>query len=566
MDRKSLIALIAIGAVLLLWPLYMNKVVGVKKPVQKAAGTDQSRTAADSAGQDVIGNESIASIAAVPVPAVPRPVSSMKDQKPDTVILENALFRARLSTLGGGTVVSWKLKKYFKPNIKKADLVQEDENNWVELIPDTSQGNLSLWMDAFGREGENVPYSVFKWETDTAWSAEHADLQRIRFKKEFADGLSVVRIFSTRKNSYLVDMSIEIARSGRVSSSESYTVDWASGLAPTESDVSNEIPFYQAYALQGTELLNTKEKSTGLREGQTQWIAVRTKYFAMALISGDPAKAAELAGNKVSVSYRGAVKNWKTFSLRMVSSSRPGNSWTDAYTLYLGPLDYRRLKSADARLEKLMDFGWVIIKPFSIAFMYTLEFIHSIIKNYGWAIIIFSILIKAVLYPLTRKSNKSMREMQELQPKINALREKYKKDPQKLNQETMKLYKEHGVNPMGGCLPLLLQMPVLFALFNIFRTTIMLRQAHFFLIRDLSAPDAIIPLLGGIHLLPILMGVTMLLQQRLTNPSPQQKAMTYMMPVFMTFIFYKLSAGLNLYYLMFNVLTIAEQWYIKRHK
>jgi YidC/Oxa1 family membrane protein insertase len=226
-------------------------------------------------------------------------------------------------------------------------------------------------------------------------------------------------------------------------------------------------------------------------------------------------------------------------------------------------MDYPLLKTYNVQLEKMMNFGWTIIRPFSIAFFYTLQFLYGIVKNYGWAIIIFSILVKIVLYPLTRKSYQSMRQMQALQPKMAALKEKYKKDPQKLNQETMKLYKQHGVNPMGGCLPMLLQMPVLFALFNLFRTTIMLRQASFLggVIKDLSAPDQI---LGGINVLPILMGATMIIQQRLSMQDPKQKAMAYMMPIFFSFIFYRMSAGLNLYYLMFNLFTIAQELLIKK--
>ena len=157
-----------------------------------------------------------------------------------------------------------------------------------------------------------------------------------------------------------------------------------------------------------------------------------------------------------------------------------------------------------------------------------------------------------------------MHAMQELQPKMTAIREKYKKDPQRMNQEIMKLYKQHGVNPMGGCLPLILQLPILYALFTLFRTTILLRQAGFLgLIKDLSAPDGI---LGGINLLPILMGATMIIQQKLSTQDPKQRAMAYMMPIFFSFIFYRMSAGLNLYYLMFNILTIAQEMFIRKHK
>ena len=230
----------------------------------------------------------------------------------------------------------------------------------------------------------------------------------------------------------------------------------------------------------------------------------------------------------------------------------------------MGPMDYETLKAMDVKLDRLMNFGMPLIKVFSIPFYYALQALHKVVGNYGWAIIIFAIVIKVILYPLTRKSFKSMKAMQALQPKIQALQEKYKGDPQKLNQETMKLYKEEGVNPMGGCLPMLLQMPILIALFNLFRTTIMLRQAPFLMIKDLSAPDALIPLAGGINILPILMGVTMIIQQKMTVTDPKQKMMAYMMPIMFLFFFYRVSAGLNLYYLIFNLVTIAQEMIVKK--
>jgi YidC/Oxa1 family membrane protein insertase len=243
----------------------------------------------------------------------------------------------------------------------------------------------------------------------------------------------------------------------------------------------------------------------------------------------------------------------------------PENQSGGKFTIYIGPMDYPLLKSYNTQLEKMINFGWVVIRPFSIAFFHTLRFLYKYIGNYGWAIIIFSIFIKVALYPLTRKSFQSMKKMQELQPKMNALREKYKNNPQELNKKTMELYKEEGVNPMGGCLPMALQMPVLFALFNLFRTTIMLRQAEFLMIKDLSAPDLIIA--GSVNLLPILLGISMIVQQRLqSTQNPQQKMMAYFMPIFLLFIFYRLSAGLNLYYFMFNALTIVQELIIKKNK
>jgi YidC/Oxa1 family membrane protein insertase len=340
------------------------------------------------------------------------------------------------------------------------------------------------------------------------------------------------------------------------------------GLAPTEASTKDETPYYKAYILNGDKQTNTKKDRKDKRLS-TKWVAVRTKYFLMALIPKTvEGRAAviegidEINGQKIQIEYNGD-NSWKLMQAQLEMPYDGTQSVTHQFQVYLGPMEYEELKGVGVGLEKMMNFGWTVIKPFSIAFYFTLQFIKGKVGNYGLAIIIFSILIKVVLYPLTRKSFQSMRKMQELQPKIAALKEKFAKEPQKLNQETMKMYKQHGVNPLGGCLPLILQMPVLFALFNLFRTTIMLRQASFIGIQDLSAPDH---LLGNINVLPILMGITMLIQQKLTNKDPKQKAMAYFMPIFLTFIFFKLSAGLNLYYFMFNILTIAQELLIKKRE
>ena len=192
---------------------------------------------------------------------------------------------------------------------------------------------------------------------------------------------------------------------------------------------------------------------------------------------------------------------------------------------------------------------------------------HSFIPNYGIVLIVFSILVKLAVYPLTKKSYVSMQKMQTLQPKMNELKEKYAKDPKRLNKETMKMYKEHGANPISGCLPTLLQMPLLFAIFIIFRNTIELRGAGFFWwINDLSAPDTIfqlsfsLPFYGNlVNILPVVMGATMFFQQKMTMKDPKQKAMVYFMPIFMTLLFNSFPSGLNLYYTLFNVLTILQQ-------
>jgi YidC/Oxa1 family membrane protein insertase len=198
--------------------------------------------------------------------------------------------------------------------------------------------------------------------------------------------------------------------------------------------------------------------------------------------------------------------------------------------------------------------------------------VHEVIPNYGVVIILLSALTKLLFWPLTQKSFKSMREMQKLQPAMAELKEKYKDDPQKLNKAMMELYRERGVNPLGGCLPMLLQMPVFIALFNVLRTTIELRRAPFMLwINDLSSPDIIakmpfsLPFIGNnLSLLPILMGVAMFVQQKMQSADPKQAALTYMMPIIFTVLFFTFPSGLVLYWLVNNILTIGHQYLMNR--
>jgi YidC/Oxa1 family membrane protein insertase len=197
-------------------------------------------------------------------------------------------------------------------------------------------------------------------------------------------------------------------------------------------------------------------------------------------------------------------------------------------------------------------------------------FLHKFIPNYGIVIILFAIVLKIVLNPLTKKQMKSMKKMGQLSPKINAIKEKHKDDPTKMNKMIMNLYKEEKINPAGGCLPLILQLPILYALFGVFRSTIELRQANFFWwIKDLSVPDVVIhlpfkiPIIGinEIAGLATLMGITMFIQQKMTVTDPKQKAMVYMMPIMLTLLFFSFPSGLNLYYFIFNLLSIAQQYY-----
>jgi YidC/Oxa1 family membrane protein insertase len=247
--------------------------------------------------------------------------------------------------------------------------------------------------------------------------------------------------------------------------------------------------------------------------------------------------------------------------------------------MYMGPIDFDVLKSLGRGLEKNVDLGHKYFRPVSGAVLWSLLKLHKVIPNYGLVIIVLSIFTKVLFYRLTHKSFKSMRDMQALQPRLQALKEKYKNDRQKISQETMKLYKEAGVNPLGGCLPMLLQMPVFIALFNVLRNTIELRQAPFVgWINDLSQQDVLfrlpvaLPILGSaVSVLPIAMGASMLLQSRIggsiagpESSAAQSKMLQYMLPIVFTVLFYSMPSGLVIYWIVNTVLSVGQQYYINK--
>jgi YidC/Oxa1 family membrane protein insertase len=293
----------------------------------------------------------------------------------------------------------------------------------------------------------------------------------------------------------------------------------------------------------------------------------------LALIpKGTPSDGAYLEGARRSAPDKGAVESYG-IALRM--PYKGAGEETSSFGVYLGPVDYDLLKSYDVDLEQIVSLGWAwLIRPISEYIMLPLmSALHYVVPNWGVVIILFSIIIKIALHPLTKTSMRSMKKMQALQPMMNEIREKYKDDPQKMNQQILNLYKEYGVNPAGGCLPLLLQLPILIALYNVFRSTIELRQASFvWWITDLSVPDKIftlpfeIPLFGvkDVSGLALLMGITTFIQQKMSVKDPRQKTMIWMMPLLMTLLFNSFPSGLNLYYFVFNLLSIGQQFMINR--
>ena len=346
-------------------------------------------------------------------------------------------------------------------------------------------------------------------------------------------------------------------------------------MRPTEEKDNEDVEYGSGIIGQAGEIedIQTKdpdeEISRSVYNGQTEWVAVRTKYFMSALIVENPGKYAVLSAGNVAFGGRKQTPVYHAgigypLDIKYISSK-----------LYLGPLDVDHLIKTGTNLDATMNWGFTLIRPISKGILWVLKFMHNALRlNYGLVLLLFALIIRLITGPLTKKSYESSQNMQKLQPQIKKLQAKYKKDPQRLNRETMGLYKKHKVNPLGGCLPIMLQMPLLWALFIVFRTTIEFRGASFvFWISDLSQPDVIfnlpfsIPIYGsGVAVLPLLMGATLMLTMRMSSATmdKSQKPVMYFMNGFFILLFNTFPSGLNLYYTAYNVLSYFQQRSIKR--
>jgi YidC/Oxa1 family membrane protein insertase len=547
MDRKTLIAFFLIAVVLILMPYYMKLVA---PPAEQSANNGDSTTVApfpQQAAQTIDYPDTDQSQINYQTENIK---TNLINSEETIITIESSLYSAKLSNKNGGSITSFILKKY-----------KSTDSTSVQLVDNSNKNN--LLFNAISVEG--IPLNLSNaWQLEGRYSNIEIGPtpETIRFSTEI-DGKTIYKTLTFNPNSYEINVSFDLSKIKDMVSQGIYTISWNGGLPSTEKNLKDELFYYKSYVYQGDELSSEK-----LREGKTvdqkyrgntSWVATRNKYFITALVPIDGGVGATLGG-----SYNNDVPSFDISVTQQVNSS-------NSFTLYLGPLEYDNVSALGVNLEQSMSMGWSFIRPISRGVLAALVAMHKFIPNYGVVLIIFSILIKIIVYPLTRKSYQSMRAMSSLQPKLQALKEKYAKDPQKLNQATMQLYKEEGVNPMGGCLPMLIQMPLLFALFQVFRSTIELRGEPFILwISDLSAPDTLFEI-GGfpINILPLVMAASMFIQQRMTPTAAgagQQKSMMYMMNIFFIFIFYRLPSGLNLYYTLFNVLTILQQKYLTPHQ
>lgn len=599
-DKNTLIAFLLIFVVIIAFWWYNAP---QQQPGTDSAKTSQTEMQAESptkalpdSGAPVIDHSGVATPAEEAVSGQSIQLGAVDSFR--TVVVESDLFRGIISNRGA-TVRSWKLKKYGIPKSKKTDGHFSTED-WVEIIgpnhlfPQYFGKNYVPDLDAYDFNNLNITLPMnagliktgemfFKMESGKAQlqlSSENP-VDSLSFYIQISEKGYLRKKFVFYHDRYDFDLKIDLVGLNEFLAHSFYQISWESGLSPTESDIADDMNYAKGYVLTREELVIDEPKDKDDQKenkpitGRIDWLSTTTKYFGVSIIpefthaEGNDLLDATVHGEKLHLSSDKDL-TWRRINLGLKIPTYSNTTISHQYKIYLGPLDYFRLKKYDLRLEKMIDLGMRWLRPISIGILYAFTQLHSFIPNYGWVIVIFSILVKILLHPLTRKSYSSMKKMQDLQPELNALKDKHK-DPKKLQQAQLQLYKEKGVNPAGGCLPMLLQMPLLFALYWVFRNTIELRGEPFLgWITDLSMPDTIftlgfsLPLYGNqFNILPILMGVSMLIQQKMTMKDPKQKALVYIMPVFMILIFNKMSSGLNLYYTLFNVFSLIQQEFTK---
>lgn len=391
----------------------------------------------------------------------------------------------------------------------------------------------------------------------------------IIFKYKLNEDITVVKDITVDAQSYLVSANVSFVNSSDKSIYLADGYDINAGLLFPEA-AAKKIDYLGVDGLMRTDnIYRQKLKKVNGREtknGDFKWVGSRNRTFASVLIAKDFQTSAMLVNSYTGEVAVSAKKHLCGSAMRTADIEVPASGQiSHSLEYYAGPKYMGLLESFGYGVEQIMDLGF--FSGISVFMIKILNFIYGIIPNYGIAIILLTILIKLILFPLTSKSFKSMNRMKALQPEINKLKDKYKDNPKKMQVETMGLYKKHKVNPLGGCLPILLQLPIFFALFAAIRDFVELQGASFLWAKDLSGPDTVMVIMGSIPVnpLPLLMGASMFFQQKMSTVDPAQQRMMMFMPIIFTVMLYNFSSGLVIYWLVNNVLSIAQQAMIQKN-
>lgn len=531
MEKRTLLAVVISLVILLVWDYFYIKPNTPEQPPQQIV-KQEAPAPEKTPLPDAIE---------VPSPAQETQAPALQQQKAEPIVIETPLYRATWST-EGATLRSFQLKKYREnvdPSSKTVELVKTP----VPLI-----GIDDTFTDA------SVVYAVDK----LGQSSPGAIPEKLVFTAQLGQGITLKKIYAINPAAYGIGFSMVVENNTAQAMKVNARL-FLDELFPRDKETSS-------YIFEGPMLLLEKHleefkvskvEDVGVYRdfpGQIQWFGFVDQYFIETIIPKSPVESTltikRINENIIRMSY-----------VAPSITLQPGAGMGTDYILFLGPKELETLKSVGYGLNKALDFGFfdIIAKPLLRA----MNWIYGFTRSFGLSIIILTIIIKILLYPLTLKSFKSMKELQKIQPLMKEVQAKYKEDKQKLNQEMMKLYSEHKINPMGGCLPMLLQIPILFALYKVFYAAIELRHTPFYMIGtwlpDLSAKDPY-------YITPILMGLSQFVMQKM-SPTPgdamQQKMMLFM-PVIFTVLFLNFPSGLVIYWLVSNVLSIAQQAYINR--
>ena len=541
MDRKTLTGFILIGAILLLWPSYLELISPSEEKPENKSLPDTSLVEKYTQAPNSSYSET----------------ENTPDQESRSFTIDGGSYVAKINNSAGGSFLSFDLKKHLKRGESSLDLIDNINKN-------------NLLVSFINQSGEVVVlknnWSVVSGASVTL--SEASNKAKIIFKTDYM-GRAITKELTFYHNSYEVDVSVGLREIKDLTLDEKYMLSWSGGLP--EHEGSQDGMFMEGLVSQAGSIesfrvgsasffgsSNTKNISEENKKyvGQADFAGYRTKYFGVFFV---PQKSDVVEIAKYPTELRAGVDINITQDINLEKNK-----------LYLGPLDYSSIESLNVGLEEKI-LGWQWLSSVSWLVYSVMIFLFSLIPNYGVVVVLFAILIKLVTYPLMAKQLRSSKKMQEISPIMNKIKTKYKNNPTLQQQKMAALFQEHKINPLAGCLPLLIQMPVLMSVFMVFRNTIEFRGESFFLwINDLSAADTLL-YLGEIpiNILPFLMSASMYYTMKLSSANqpaggdPAQEAtqqmMKYMFPGMMFFLFYSFPSGLNLYYLCFNVMQIAQQ-------
>ena len=551
MNRKTLIGLILIGAILLFWPTYLSLVF----PEENTPVAPEKEPA-------TLSKEKEGPSSSSPEKRAP----SVSEEKELLTKIQTPLYSAVISNKNGGSIVSFVIKKHLKEGEEQIQLVDDynKENLLVSYINLSGEEVLldGFWTSSFDQQenfvlDEKSPVAKLSFYTETSGEVVEKSL-----------------LFNYNSYAVEIDTDLEPAEEGILEGK--FRLDWVGGIPLTE-DSKQESFFLEGLVSQGGSIQSYRvgsaslfgggssqiEESFKIYSGGTDFAGYRTKYFGAFLM---PQKTDEVKVIKYGSSDRPEVDILTTQEINFKKT-----------TLFFGPLEYEEIANLDVGLEDKI-LGWQWLSSVSWLIYIIMVSLYGFIPNYGVVVILFAVLIKAVTYPLMAKQLRSTKKMQEIQPELNKIKLKYKSDPALQQQKMSALFQKSGVNPLAGCLPMLVQFPVLIAVFMVFRNTIEFRGEPFFLwITDLASPDTLF-MLGSIpiNVLPFLMSLSMFYTMKVStaaqssggDPAQEatQKMMKYMFPGMMFFLFYGFPSGLNLYYLCFNVIQIIQQKIINKEK